>query len=357
MNYTIFLEEAELQTVSLHRVGNKSRDEGYKTTEKPITPDETTKEILQAYFLGAFKLEKLYKFDNEHDLCMNNLYSLCKSAFNQERTFHYVTKDIAKFLYEKSNHVNIKSGELYVCQLENIIFDDEVVNGIGIFKSEDKETFLKLKVDESNEYYIDFQEGSNTKNIDKGCIILNIDQPNGFKVLHLDQRSADAQFFKDDFLCITEVKDEHYHTDAFLSSFKQFADKFYKSESKLLKAHFMQCCKDYFEHYKHFDYKEFKEIVFDDSYLDVEASEQLDLTLEDQMDNETIEEEYKTEGFYISKKVAKLSSRKLKPVIKLDTQMEIKIQSSSCLLDGFIEEGFDQEKEMKYYKLYFRNEK
>lgn len=357
MNYTIFLEESELQTVSLHRVGNKSRDEGYKTTEKPITVDDNTKQILESYFLTGFKLDKLYEFYNEHDVFMNVICSICAAVFNGNLTFHEGSKEIASSLYSKSNHVNIKSGELYVCQLENIIFDDEVVNAIGIFKSEDKETFLKLKVDESNEYYIDFQEGSNTKNIDKGCIILNIDRDNGFKVLHLDQRSSDAQFFKDEFLCITEVKDEHYHTDAFLSSFKQFADKFYKSESKLLKAHFMQCCKDYFEHYKHFDYKEFKEVVFDDSYLDVEASEQLDLTLEDQMDNETIEEEYKTEGFYISKKVAKLSSRKLKPVIKLDTQMEIKIQSSSCLLGGFIEEGFDQEKQMKYYKLYFRNEK
>ena len=62
-------------------------------------------------------------------------------------------------------------------------------------------------------------------------------------------------------------------------------------------------------------------------------------------------------GFFISKPVVKKAKRSFKNNIQLDTQMEIKILSSEAQAEGFLERGYDDEKGMKYYKIYFNNEK
>ena len=206
MKYHIFLDEANMNQISLHRVGNKSQDEGFRLAKMPLELEGEAQEVLSGYLLSGFKTEKLYELNNEHDLSMNQVYITVRAMFDNPEDsmlIHAGSKDLAKILYSKSNHVKIKGGELYVALISECIFNDEIVNAIGIFKAESKETFLKLKMNESEEWTFDFQEGSNASKIDKGCIILDIDKETGFKVLHLDQKSADAKFFKDDFLAIT----------------------------------------------------------------------------------------------------------------------------------------------------------
>ena len=51
---------------------------------------------------------------------------------------------IAKYLYKVANHPKIKSGELYVVYFKGVQIEGNMLDAIGIFKSENKETYLKV---------------------------------------------------------------------------------------------------------------------------------------------------------------------------------------------------------------------
>ena len=355
MNKEIYLEEIEFKSISLHRVGNKAQDEGYITSSKPLELDEETKEVLLGYLMNSFKEDKLYQFNHQHDLSMNETYVTVGNMFEGDYWAHAGSIELLKNLYNTSTHVKVKGGEFYVALIEGCIYNDELVQAVGIFKAEDKETFLKLKLDDSEEYTIDFQEGNSASKIDKGCIVFNVECQDGYRILNVDLKSADAKFWQDDFLGITEVKDEHYHTKMYMKLCNSFATAFFSNKSKLDKVHFVACCKDYFENFNHFNLQEFKDIIIKECN-DPEAIETFEAALEIYKSDELIEEEF-DEEFLICKDAFKSKKKNFKTKIKLDTQVEVSVTSSECKDNGFIEEGFDEDKEMKYYKVYFVSEK
>lgn len=261
MTYQIFLEEAIIKNIALHRVGNKAQDEGYKASSGLLNIDEETKDILTGYLMSSFKCEKVYQFNHEHDLSMNGAYNTVKAIFENKRTLHHGSVDLLKDLYNKSTHVKIKGGEFYVATIGECIFEDELVQAIGIFKAEGKETFAKLKLENSSEFTIGFMEGNRTEKIDKGCVVLNTKADDGYRILNIDLKSSEAKFWQDEFLQITELKDETYHTELYMRICNAFATSFFKEKHKLDKVHFLSCCKDYFEDRKEFDLKEFKQVV------------------------------------------------------------------------------------------------
>ena len=63
--------------------------------------------------------------------------------------FITISKKITQHLFEQSNHPHIKNGEVYVTYLTNISIDNNVVDAIGIFKSEIKTDFLQFEEKES----------------------------------------------------------------------------------------------------------------------------------------------------------------------------------------------------------------
>ncbi|MCO1498212.1 nucleoid-associated protein, partial [Limosilactobacillus reuteri] len=82
---------------------------------------------------------------------------------------HDVSKLITKHLYEQSNHPHIKNGEVYVAYIKNVSIDNEVVDAIGIFKSEIKADFLEM--DENGSHLeIILKQGISLDKLDKGCL-------------------------------------------------------------------------------------------------------------------------------------------------------------------------------------------
>lgn len=355
MEYNIHLEDIDLTQLVLHKVGNKARDEGIRIARKLFNPKEDLQEILMSYFLSGFKMEQLYEFNHEAHLSMNEIYNFCKDIFeNPEEGFYEQSIQMLKHLYEKSNHPNIKGGEFYVAYFKDCVVDDELVDAIGIFKAENKDTYLKLKLDAEEEWILDFEEGTNASKLDKGCLVFNLDQDSGYRVATVDMKSTgDAKFWKDEFLTITQIQDAGFQTKAFLDLCKDFGKKGYQEEDQCDKIDFLNRSKDYFEHYKEFKEEEFKEIIFENNFEKIDAFEahkqdfQEKLGIEDTAD----------EGFFISKPVVKKAKRGLRNVIKLDTQIEIKVLSSLAQAEGYLELCYDEEKSMKYYKVYFNNEK
>jgi len=56
--------------------------------------------------------------------------------------------------------------------------------------------------------------------------------------------------------------------------------------------------------------------------------------------------------------VLKKEKSKIKSIIKLDTNIEIKLDvDAPDAASEYLERGYDEEKKMKYYKVYFNEEK
>lgn len=354
MEQNIHIDEVTMTKLVLHKVGNKSQDEGIRVAKKLFNLTDELLDVLMAYFLGGFKLDENYEFNHEVDLSMNEIYNYCSYIFEDvEANFYDQSVNILKHLYEKSNHVKVKGGELYIAYFQDCIVNDEMVDAIGIFKAENKDTYLKLKLDEEEEWTLDFEEGTDISKLDKGCLVFNVEQETGYRVVSVDLKSADAKYWKDEFLMITEVQDARFQTKSYLELCKDFGKKAFKEEDKHERVDFLNRSKDYFEHYKEFDEKEFKEVIFEENYDKIDAFEAHKQDFQEKLGIEDTAEE----GFYIDKPVVKKAKRGFKNNIQLDTQMEIKILSSQAQADGFLERGYDEEKEMKYYKIYFNNEK
>ena len=142
---------ALLEKLVVHRVGNKLREEDLKLSKGPfLASDAGIKDLLLKYFLSPFKNTEYYHLHHEADLKLNEIYTFACSLFDDPDTFFLRSINIAKHLYEQSTHPKIKSGELYVAYLGDCMTDDEPVEALGIFKSESKETYLRVYPDSNN---------------------------------------------------------------------------------------------------------------------------------------------------------------------------------------------------------------
>ena len=59
MGQSIHLDQITLSQLVLHKVGNKSQDEGIRIAKKLFNLIEDLREILMSYFLSGFKMEDI----------------------------------------------------------------------------------------------------------------------------------------------------------------------------------------------------------------------------------------------------------------------------------------------------------
>ena len=136
--------EVQLESIILHKVGNKSREEGLKLSKGELKLDGFVKELLLKYFLSPFKQEEYFNLHHESDINLNEVFAYCSQIFDNPETFQENSVALAKHLYEKSEHPKIKEGEFYVTFMRDLVVHGEAVDAIGLFKSESKEPFLKV---------------------------------------------------------------------------------------------------------------------------------------------------------------------------------------------------------------------
>ncbi|MBS1504743.1 MAG: nucleoid-associated protein, partial [Bacteroidetes bacterium] len=181
--------EATITSLAIHRVGNRLNEEGYVLSEAPLViEDELLGNILMQYFVTPFtKINEVYRFYHANDdLDLNEVYHFAESIFENPDTFHEGSRQIAKYLYEASNHPKIKSGELYVALFQNLQMEGEPVDAVGIFKSETKETFLKVSPQQDGFGLAYDNEGVDIRKLDKGCLVFNTEKEQGYKVAVVD---------------------------------------------------------------------------------------------------------------------------------------------------------------------------
>ena len=345
---TLDFTEVELQQLITHHVGNKLRDEKYLLSSEATSIEDETKNFLLKYFLLPVKAEEFYSFTHSVKLELNDIYSVAENIFSSPKTFIPNSQSIAKLLYEQSMHPKIKEGELNIAYFSNVVLDDEVVDAIGIFKSETNVPFLKMK-NQKSKFSINHDYGFEIKGIDKGCIIFNTDQQNGYKILIIDNanKSTEAQYWKDDFLKVKEVANDFHQTNQFLGIAKNFVTKQLSEEfevSKADKIDLLNRSVDYFKTHESFDKKEFEKEVFQDSGM-IKSFRKFDSTYREENEIEI------TDNFDISPQAVKKQARVFKSVLKLDKNFDIYIHGNREL----IEQGVEKDGR-KFYKIYFQQE-
>lgn len=344
----------EIEALSIHKIGNKNKGENLELSESPYNINHETTDSLKSYFLDPFKKKEnlyyFYEFVHQTDLDFNEIYNSCCEIFNNIDTFHLNSIRIAKHLYDQSNHQHIKNGELYITYLSNCYLNNEKTDAIGIFKSELKSEFMLVE----NNFSLTIKEGINLNKLDKGCIILNTEKETGFKIINVDSNKYDTRYWTENFLNIDFKQDKNLLTKNYLDICKKFSqDVIFPNTDKVEQSMFMNNSIDYFSRNEEFNQNDFINKILPDPVYQSEFKDFVNTSSE--------KKGYKIEDLYnfpISDNIVQQQRKKFKNLIKLDTDIEIKINgNSNSTINEFLEKGYDEEKGMYYYLAYYNKEK
>jgi hypothetical protein len=281
---------------------------------------------------------------------LNELFHFSTEVFKERGRFHEVSQQITKYLYDLTNHPKIKSGELYVAYFNNVQLEGELLDAIGIFKSETKETYLKVYPEDSGFNLGYEQDGINIQKLDKGCLIFNTEKEEGYKVLVVDQtnRAGEAVYWKDEFLQLKIRNDSFNQTNNTLSVYKSFVTNKLEDDFEMNKADkidLLNRSMKYFKEKESFELDEFSNEVLGNPKA-IESFKNFKQNYEKEFDTEI------ADSFDISSPAVKKQARVFKSVLKLDKNFHIYIHGNKEL----IEKGFDDDKSMNFYKVYFKEE-
>lgn len=338
---------AKILDLAVHMIGNKSKDEELVLTDTSSTiVDDVTEQYIKEYFFSSFDFELSYQFSHETNVSLNELYIYSSMIFQSPNSFIEQSKNIAKHLYEVSTHPNIKRGELYVAFIKDCTIDGNETNAIGIFKSETKDFYLNIK-QQHGSFDVSCKKGINTKRLDKGCLIFDYNQKTPKKVYIVDTSRNDALYWKNDFLRVAEIEDAYTNTSNILNACKKFISNSSDME-KTSRISFLNNSVLYFESHDNFEFDDFANHACEnENHYQAFKSYIQDNDLESKFG----------EPFEISKQAVTVAKKKIRNFIKLDSDIEIKIPSKISAVEEIIEQGYDAEKKMRYYKIYYTNEK
>lgn len=350
----INLFNAHIETLSIHRVGNKSRNEAIFLSEQPYRLNDEIAPLLKEYFFKPFreKEENYYQFAHDVDLEFNDIYNFANELFNtpSEENIHNISKKITQHLFEQSNHPHIKNGEVYVAYITNVSIDNNTVDVLGIFKSEIKTDFLQFEENNSNLEMI-LKQGINLNKLDKGCLIFNYKKEEGYKILTVDSNRYDARYWLEHFLSVDVFQDENFMTKKYLKFCQDFAKEVVlPAEDKKEEVLFMNRSVNYFAKNDEFEETNFLNEVLDNPDL---VSEFKSYKV-DKGQKYSIED---TTNFPIANNAVTDIRKKIKNVINLDTNIQIKLDFVNPeSAEKFVEKGWDEERQMYYYLVYFNKE-
>ena len=343
---------AEITKCIIHKVANKYNSGQNSFSEAPIRFDEESYNLMVPFLLKPFgNLTQSFRFSHHADIRLNEMNNYATNVFKDEETFVENSKNIVNHLYEQSNSAQIKKGDVIVVLIEGIEYQDVLTEAIGVFKVENKLDFFQTYLD-ADSFDVAVQQGISTKKIDKGCLILNTTDAEGTVVLSVDNNQYDAQYWIKNFLSVKYADDRNQHTQSYLELCKEFSEEIIKPElGKQEQSQFLANTVDFFKENESVDYHAFKEEIF-------EEEKHKEMFEDYKKHFETLNDVLIRNNFEVSDVVLKKEKQKIKSIIKLDTNIEIKLDvDAPDAASEYLERGYDEEKKMKYYKVYFNEEK
>ncbi len=337
---------ARLSGLSVHKVGNSREGDGLLLTDEPITiNDDKLDELLRQFFLSGFTTPEFFSFTfSNNDVTLNPLNRFVTEIFKDPETLHAQSRYMADLLYECADHPNVKAGDLYVAYFDNVEVNKETFNAVGIFKVENKSAFLKL-VEQNDVLSLIQDKGINPEKLDKGCLILNSNSDNGYKICL--NKGGETQYWKDDFLKLRPLADSYYFTQNYLTVTKNFVTQQLNEEFDVSRADQIDLLNKSVEYFKtadRFIEEEFVSSVFGNEEVGDSFKKFTEMSFEDL-------EAAPPNDFDINNSAVKKQARVFKSVLKLDKNFHIYIHGDKEL----IEKGVD-ENGRKFYKIYYTEE-
>ncbi len=352
---------ASITGLVLAKIGHPQRNEPLQTSKEVFCVSEEDQSVLTALFLKPFRNLGGYRFNHHASLAQHEMHLASREVFDSPTNLLERGRAIAARLYAKSNHPNIKSGDLCIALIEGVEVDGKTCQALCLLKSESVVPFLSIST-EDGDLRLSTEHGINPEKIDKGALILDHVAEKGHYVLLFDRSGSDSRFWVRDFLSVVPVADAAMLT-------KKYADLAVSAVRDATAAKRASSGGDaeddsppwesctaareaisYFEGKEKFDLREFEREVLKGP----DASEKFAARRAE------IEEETGTplpEEFEISAKDVDKAKRKIGAVMKLDTGVEIHIKAAFAdQAEPCIERGFDEARGMKFMKVYFNSD-
>lgn len=345
---------SHIEDIVVHQMGSKA-DGGELLLSRAclnLGGQDDMADILRMYFFKPFTAEAYFNMTSASGPEGNEVFDLAAKLFADHSCFYETSVAIARRLYESSNHPKIRGGELYVALFTDCVVDGQICEALGIFKSESKETFLKIMLKDGHQIELGSQVGVNVRKLDKGCIIFNIEQQDGYRVCAVDNvnKGQEARFWMEDFLGLKPREDNYFYTDNYLKMCKGFVADVYNDENHVTRAEqidLMNKSINFFKNNQQFSDNDFThDVMAEPSVIDAfnEYKRQYQET-------EKLPQPLPTE-FEVSPDAVKAEKKNFKSVIKLDKNFHVYVHGSRY----YMEKGYDQERDLNYYKLFFKTE-
>ena len=344
-------KNASISKFIIHKVGNKFNDTKNTFSEKLVDFDEASYDLMLPILLRPFgSVVQSYRFNHHANISLNEINSYSTQMFADADAFIEVSKHIVTHLFEQSSSAQIKTGDVLIVMFEGIEYNEMTTNAIGIFKIESKVNFFQTYL-ENNSYDVLVQKGISSKKVDKGCIILNQSDTEGSIILSVDNNSYDAQYWINHFLNIKYADDANNHTQQYIELCKEFSTEVLKTTYGAQEQNsFLAKTIDFFKENEVVNVERFKEEIFEEE-KHIRLFEDYKKTFEGEQ-NIVLRNQ-----FDVAEKVVTKEKKKFKTDIKLDTNIQIKLDIDAPDASAeYLERGYDEEKKMHYYKVFFNVE-
>ena len=343
------LSKATIKKLVIHRVGNSGREEPLVLSERHVRSlKEEEQDTLLNYFLKGLKGPEHHSFGLDEE--SSETQKAVEAIFQTAVSFIDGSHSLAKELYKASTHTQVKSGDLIVVEFENVVFNELVTNAIGLFKCETKKGVMMI--DPSLEQFsLEFLEGYDLGKMEKGCIIFNSEEKDGYRSILVDNASTVelANYWKRDFLDMHVIQNDFTMTKDYMTMCKSFVLEQVPEEfevDRTVQMELLNRSSGYFEEHEEVNTKEFATSILEQPEL-IESFENYKEQYQEERGVE-IQDEFKAD-----KPAVKAGKKFFKSVLKLDKNFHIYVHGNP----QNIESGFDEERGMKYYKVFFKEER
>ncbi|KXX72741.1 nucleoid-associated protein [Flammeovirga sp. SJP92] len=348
------LSNCKIDQLIIHRVGNKTQEEPLITSDLEIDIEQfsTLDKGIQSFFLKKFKPGAFYHFDKPENEDENEMIEVCTAIFDSYDQFVIRTKRIAELLFQASTHPKIKGGDLFIAKLRDLVIDGDVVDAIGIFKTEHKDQFIQVTDEQNAHGGFDIYQlsGVELSKLDKGALIINAEKEKGFKIMLKDipVSGVEALYFKESFLQLKDRPDVYYQTSSLMNLTNDFVMNVFSEQHGVefpAQVDLLNRSLKYFKDEDYFNVVEFENNVLEEPVI-IEAF---------QDHREAYQEEGKGhfyDEFTISDEAVKKQKGIFKRVIELDRKISLNINGN----EQNLEKGFDGEKNMNYVTIFYNEE-
>ena len=350
MSLTLNFRKAKLSAMSLAKVGNPVRNEPFQSSQSLCRFKDEEAELLTHCFLKSFKSLELNQLTHHDSVDKNDLFGYASAIFDDNEQLLEQGAKIANHLHARSNHPNIKSGDLCVALINDIGVAGEATQAISIVKSESKVPFLQIS-ERDGDLVLTTEQGIYPDKIDKGCLIINHGKADGYSVYLFDKGSGGTNFWVREFVGAKPVTNDDFLTRRYSELCVAFAEKGLPEETPQEdRMAVASRAMNYLTESEEFDLDE-----FESKALSEPGQAEQFKTFKQEFEEERGEP--LQESFTLSRKEAEKAGNRLKSRLKLDVGVTMQFGPGFIHeADRFFEKGFDEDKGMSFVKVYFHKE-